>query len=341
MEFDGKNLEQYFIDLEQLGDFSKFPHSENYPSHYKFISGKLYKWVHSEVDSGALLSESELDSGVILTKHGTPHIKAVVGRATKLLDHQSVHLDPFEVFLLLMAIHFHDIANMLGRDGHAVKSNIFIEKMGTGIVGEDKWIWDYVYEISKAHGGYVIEHLPQEDFLHDIRFRPQLLAAILKFADEISENFERANNQLLELGKIHGESELHHKYSSCFNSVVLKPNSRELLLIYNLEEDDLRLKFNKNGEEVFLLDELYLRTLKTYSEKVYCSRFFRPQINIDVIKVKIKIKRKKVMNNELGYEIRENIVDASMSELFRLCPEMEGQTGADWYEILNPQGNGE
>ena len=66
MNLNGKNIEDWFIGLEKSKDFSKFPHSDNYPAKYKTISNELYKWVHSEVDIGALNSENSLNSKIFL-----------------------------------------------------------------------------------------------------------------------------------------------------------------------------------------------------------------------------------------------------------------------------------
>jgi hypothetical protein len=50
-------------------------------------------------------------------------------------------------------------------------------------------------------------------------------------------------------------------------------------LEFNLRADDLRKPFKKiiNGKRkpVFLLDEIYERTLKTYTEMLYCGRYMR------------------------------------------------------------------
>lgn len=334
MDLAGKNIEQYFIDLEEKGDFSCFPHGENYPAKYKTISNDLYKWVHAEVDAGAMASESKENTGIFLTHHGVNHIKTLIAKASNLIQGQYIELDSYELYLLLMSLHFHDVANILGRKGHAFNSIIFIQKMGDGIVGQDRLTWEYVYEIANAHKGFVLEELPTEEHCHDIRFRPQLLASILKFADELSENFSRSSKINLDLGIVHEESILHHKFSSVVNSIFVKHETREVLMTFNLLEEDLKLKFKKGDQEVFLIDEIYLRTLKTYSEKVYCGRYMRPLINIDFIRVTIKIKLEDGSKPVIGYELKETFVEETLEGLIKMTPDLKENSGQKWYDKL-------
>ena len=53
-----------------------------------------------------------------LTDHGPQHIETVISRASDLIRARSCDLSSYEVFLLLAAIHLHDVGNIHGRTGH-------------------------------------------------------------------------------------------------------------------------------------------------------------------------------------------------------------------------------
>lgn len=334
MDLQGKKLDEWFLELEALSDFSKFPHGENYPNKYKTISEQLYKWVHPEVGVGSAIADASM-----LTNHGNDHIKTLINRASQFLDkNEFCILSPFEVYILLMAIHVHDVGNILGRKGHEINAKAIIDKLKPfGLVGQDDWIWEYIYDIAKAHKGNQIQMLAYSDHLHEVEFRPQFLAAIVKFADELAENFARSSKINLDLENVPEENLLFHHYASCINSIIPDPNTREIKMIFNLKEDLLCRKFQKEGEEIYLIDEIYLRTLKTYSEKAYCMKFMRPLINFDTIRVTLNIKKNNGDKIQNGYELAENGFDnINMDEVFKLCPELKQHTG----ELIHKQLTG-
>jgi len=333
MDLNGKKLDVWFLALEQSGDLNLFPHGENYPSKYKNISDQLYQWVHPEVAVGTTTTDN-----TFLTNHGINHIKTLIARATQFVDgNEFCILSPFEVFLLLMAIHVHDVGNILGRKGHEVSAKDIIDKLKPiGIVGQDDWIWNYVYDIAKTHKGFQIETLPKLEHIHDIPFRPQLLAGILKFADELAEDFSRSSKINVDLSNIPEDSNIYHVFASCVNSIIPKPLMGEIEMIFNLKADHVTKKFKKEGKYFFLMDEIYIRTLRTYSEKVYCMKFLRPYINFNSIKVTINIRLADGSNRQHGYELSESVIsDINLNQVLEKCPELKGKTGKHFFDEYN------
>jgi hypothetical protein len=324
MELKSKKLDEWFLSYERHKSYTEFPHNDNYFTKYKATSEELHKWVHNEVVSGANSNDHSF-----LTNHGSDHINTLILRATQFLeDNKSITLTKFEVYVLLMAIHFHDVGNILGRDGHELNAKEIMKLVGSGIAGQDELVLDYIYDIAKAHKGNQIELLPAREFVYEKLIRPQLLAAILKFADELAENFTRASSINTVLKNIPEESLLFHKYASSINSIVPDPNLREVQIIFNISEDDLCKKFKKDGVDVYLVDEIYLRTLKTYSERVYCMKFMRPHINFDTIKVRIDIKKKDGSKVQNGYLLAEQgIENVNIDGLLKICPELKDSLG--------------
>ena len=76
---------------------------------YKNTEDYLYEEVHKDVVIGAALHGDGL-----LNDHGKGHVKTVIQRAGLILGDRIEELIGYEIFILLLAIHFHDIGNIYG-----------------------------------------------------------------------------------------------------------------------------------------------------------------------------------------------------------------------------------
>ena len=116
-----------------------------------------------------------------------------------------------------------------------------------------------------------------------------MLAAILRFADELADERSRAAGFLLQLSKIHPTSEVYHKYAHSLHSVMVDAQGGTVDLHFDMPLADACKTFGKGNQQVYLLDEIYERTMKAHRERTYCMRFLRPQISIERIDVEIKV----------------------------------------------------
>jgi len=341
MNLDNQFLDEWFISYNQVSkDFREFPFEMNYPTKYNGIADKLNAWVHPYVNQGSMMTD-----GGFLTDHGPEHIKTVIKRATQLISAMKPEeqLNPFEVYILLMAIHVHDVGNILSRNGHEVNSSVIIEHLKDTLVRYDRIEWAAIYDIASAHGGEEkdkISKLPETpEPIHNIDVRFQLLAAILKFADELAEDSSRAARYFAVTNNLPELSVIYHEYALALHSVKIKTKDRLVDMHFNIEENKLHTiykKIIKGGTkenpkviDEYLINEIYLRTLKTHFERLYCMRFLRPYINIDRIRVFIKVS----LNNGNKFHtppphgtfdlIESGINEIHMVQIFEMCPELE------------------
>lgn len=327
-----KTIEDFFKALNEE-EKHKFPHNDKYVTRYNYLSNQLNTWIHPYVVKGGMTVD-----GGYLNDHGPDHISKVILRASQLIRDSNIELSEYETYILLMAIHIHDVGNIMGRQNHEVNSLQIIKKFGIN-AGQDRIEWDCIFEIAEAHGGSPkdkISDLFEEQVLdHDIR-KP-LLASILKLADELAEDRTRASRFQLENGMIEEYAELYHKYSWCLHSVKIDVNARQINLSFDVEEKDLCKQFKKKvkvGEElkkveVYLIDEIYERTYKTHLERMYCMRFTRPALQIDKIRVDIQIttdtqdERNRPIKKHILYDIGEVGYPSATSEgIFAICPKL-------------------
>lgn len=309
-----------------------FPNSKDYVKLYHEFKEAFDKEIHPEIKTKIL----EIEKTGYYNDHGVDHIKMVIERVSWILDNLNVSLSkeetdkffisPYEIFILLMAIQLHDAGHLIAsRADHAKKGKELLSKFDKGgkLSSAEK---KYIGDIAKAHGGKEdpIGKLPYEDDISHQRIRPQLLAALLRLGDELAEDKTRASNFLLEIGEIEPTSEIFHRYSASLDSLRIGGN--EIKINFYIEDDQLIKKFpiivNDLNLEQYLIDEIYKRTYKTFTESLYCNRFLPDKCRINSLRVNIVLLTKSDQDEikKISYEIRESgYPSISNGDIFNIC----------------------
>lgn len=260
-------------------------------------TGILNEQVHPHVGTGAALAD-----GGFLTDHGPEHIDTVIRRASSLLAHPAntfPQFSAYEIYILLLAIHFHDVGNIFGREEHETQHARVMRQL-ENIVGNEMVERQAILRIAQVHGGRIngnkdtISSLMKKDFVLGYPIRYRALAALLRFADELADDCHRAARYAINLGVIPTESEVFHAYAKSLHSVVVDPSNSIIRLCYSFLRTDATRRYGKKGknnqtDQVYLLDEIYERTIKMHFERMYCMRFLREVIQIDAIEVSIDV----------------------------------------------------
>jgi hypothetical protein len=244
---------------------------------------------------------------IVLTRHGKGHIESVIKHASSMIkyienDGEKWRIKPFEAFILLCAIQIHDLGNKYGREKHTTTFyNDFIKYADESYITSSA-LKDCIYKIARVHGGKIegdkdtIEktQLQMKKTIDNIDVNQQLLAAILRFSDELADDQKRMKdiNNMPEFSKIF------HFYSKVLHTARIVKNEMNdaysVELGYFLNNDEALKHYKKIDEkgtieEVKLLDEIFNRTIKMERERRYCSRYFHPYFQINEIMVKIDI----------------------------------------------------
>ena len=103
-------------DMEQIwesGSSDQFPRNiTKLVENYKYIEDYMNEHCHPNATVGAAVNDDGL-----LTDHGPDHVRMVTQNAKQLIGDLSLRkLNGYEIYLLLLAIHFHDVGNCLGRE---------------------------------------------------------------------------------------------------------------------------------------------------------------------------------------------------------------------------------
>jgi hypothetical protein len=304
---------------------SEFPGDSDYGTRFAAMESQMNEQIHPVVTLGASVADRNL-----LNDHGPGHIKTVIRRASDLLKtSDSDVLSCYETYLLLAAIHVHDVGNLYGREYHELMANKVMERLGA-LFGPDEIEKRAIFNIAKAHSGQnkdgkdIIADLSKEDFILNQRVHPRLLAALLRFADELADDRTRAARFLIEENQIPDSSLIYHKYAYALHSVLVEKDA--INLKFYLAADDVTQPFKKDKKAVYLLDEIFNRTMKMHRERLYCMRFLRPFIDIDRIDVTIQVFGQGFGGQELAnisYRLVEaGYPDETKPNIYVLCPEL-------------------
>lgn len=326
-EYNG-SIEEWFLKQGKAA----FPDDgNNYITKYGEIVQAL-KPVHKSVTAGA-----DSKDGTSLTWHDESHIKRVIKQVSKLLEYTDAKISPYEAFALLVAIQIHDVKNIEGREGHEDRAiEIFADLKIPGII--DSVLKKNIGFIASCHAGSIligerkekdkISLLAPTVYKAERQIRLRFLAALLRLADEYADDSERAMNFLLEIGKIKEGSIIHQKHAQSLLDVSIEKDSGKVDFDYHVSVEDAVKKFPKyikhkdTFEDVFLLDEIFERTLKSHYETVYCMRFLRPDIRINRLHISIEIEHLKLTEQlKINYELEEKGYPNSELSILDICGE--------------------
>lgn len=277
---------------------------------------------------------SSLVDGGLLTGHGPLHIRKVIQKAGEIEQLCKVQFTDYEKFLLLVAIQVHDIGNILGRTGHEKKIGEVWDRALTPL-DFDSFDKSLAIEIASLHGGSIdgskdtISRIERETLWREHNVRAQFVAAVVRLADELSEDANRAQKLILELGQIPTESEVFHYFAAGVNSIIIEPSSLTVRMKLGYDMELFQRKFGKGRDEVYLLDEIYQRSMKALAESVYCTRFI-PDLQIYRVHVDILIFRKNMVErvHEIKYLLEMPISPNGQSAtVFDLCSDLARYQG--------------
>ncbi len=299
-----KRIDGLRYTMEQLyinGGSNQFPSAKgDLIESFKYIEDYMNTNCHPSTALGAAAHGDG-----ILTDHGVEHVKMVIENAGKLIgDMKQRKLNGYEIYLLLLAIHFHDVGNVFGRQDHEKRIDDIISKLGDRLPLDtpEKLI---VSDIATAHGGYAddtkddkdtLRRLNPTDTCNGITIRPALLGSILRFADELSDDNTRANRYMEAMGEIPPENKIFHEYSMALSPISFNGNTIIFKYYIPFEYAKNRIPDDKG---IFLYDEIIRRLRKCMQELEYCSKYSEGFIRITTLSVEINVMHQTILHRSV------------------------------------------
>jgi hypothetical protein len=326
--------------VEQHSGHESFPDPyQDYFKRFVSINEFLNDKVHLNSNTGPGAKEP-----IWLTDHGPHHVAHVIDRAADLLFSPGCALTPYESYILLLAIHFHDVGNIFGRDEHERRiQNILFDVEVADLLGPDTAERRMVCHIAQAHGGYADAAREDKDTIGKLKYdrprhggrgsvRVKTLAAILRLADELADDYTRTNRFVqAAVAESRPGSEIYHIYADRLRRVDVDLDSRTIRLHFEINSEVVARKYGKHDDAVEFIDEVFLRTFKVYQECLYCSRFMIPYVLLEQVHVVIDVCSTDYSQvlGKLQYVMAQDGYPAIPADIRSVCPVLTGVNG-EW-----------
>lgn len=216
-----------------------------------------------------------------LTDHGPEHVANVLDNAHSLLEKTVSKFSGTDLYCLLLSIAFHDSGNIFDREDHQRKISQIYDyvRHHPEANRQEKHI---VLKAVEAHCGEAsdgskdtLKDLDEISHLDGKRVNLRRLAAVLRFADELSEGPQRTSRFMQKLYGYPADSEIHHKYASITELCIDRGNER-IALTYNVSvETDAACSLDTEKENNLreLLGYIFKRVTKLNQERQYAKHY--------------------------------------------------------------------
>ncbi|WP_162561408.1 HD domain-containing protein [Methylobacterium terrae] len=247
-------------------------------------------------------------------------------------------LEPYEVFALLLAILLHDAGNASGREGHERRAATIIQELGTtaDLEQAEKRL---IASIARAHGGRTpagdkdtISHLPRRAEIIHVPVHAQRLAAVLRLADEFSENPRRADEGALREGSgAPPESIIHNLYCKTIN-ISFDYVGHTIKTEYEVEKPNLSRQFQADSNpasSILLIDYIRERLEKGELERRYCNRFLNGFVTYDRISVTLDVTHDDEIIDKIGFYLEDSGYPTSGVDWATVASRLDGASLRD------------
>lgn len=342
--YGARNLENWLSCVHH----DQFPNGEDYSERYSGIKGWISRNIYDEVKAAALFAEvATKKEPIYLNNHGREHVESVISRATEFIK-DSCQIDAYQIYILLVAILIHDAGNIYGRKNHELMCGKIMNGIGN-LAGEESAEKRIILQVAQAHGGYVdgsrdtIGLLEPSVELYGRTIYQPLLAAILRFADELADDSSRASRFMLK-EKLLGGSEIFHAYSDSLKSVRI--DDGVIRLQYELTRELIKNRLRGGDKKNYLIDEIFSRVVKMHMECRYCTRYIRPHARCPVAdKISARIdmyegyevdKMIKAIADPIQFTIEEKgYPEIPKNGIYDLCPALKDINGKSLSEKID------
>lgn len=268
----------------------------NYFRRYTTLVDNLRNNVYPNINAG--LSSLSKSPG-LYTDHGERHFDEVVRYAGLILEGAIDVLKPFELYVLLCAIRIHDAGNIDGRENHERRTSSILRTYG-GDIKNDSAELKMIADIAQAHGGHTVDKndkdtigaLKETAGVGPIIVRQRLIAALVRFADEICEHSSRAVTHNINRGNVIPTSMLYQLYAKSIQTASPNKSNKSFNIVYSFDVELFKLKYpTPADEEKYLIDDVLDRIDKLNHERVYCNRFLHPEMQTERLEITMEFYR--------------------------------------------------
>jgi hypothetical protein len=270
--------------------------------------------------------------------HGPEHIKRVLQNLDKLLGASPLRansLNAYELFLAMMAILYHDVGILRQRKDHAMLSKLFLEIDRNDFIFDprDKEVIALAVVSHSSSRDIELEAsaFAQVETIGGQRVRPRVVAALVRFADELDEDYRRANSTVMELLELPEESKFYWQFCQRIQGIEPCPSKHEIVFYVEFKNEDVGKVVQAEGKGTPFLSAFAEKISKINRERVVVNRFLPEKLQYHKITLEVKPLR----NDDKWKRPRAFVFnDESVpSEFVASYPELLLQPAAGWLEL--------
>jgi hypothetical protein len=227
--------------------------------------------------------------------HGRGHIGRVLDKLGELLGGAAIEsgiITPYELFLSMMAILYHDVGILRARKGHPDTSAEFLD------FDDNEYIFD---QRDKAIiRAAVVSHSSSKDIAdecsqfseiehigsHDVR--PRMVAALVRLSDELDEDYRRADPGVARKIGIADASQFYWAFSQRILGTRPNRQRREINIGVQFEAKDLNWILQVDGKWRLFVSAFAEKLAKINHERAYAGQFLPEALRFERLVVSVK-----------------------------------------------------
>ncbi len=217
-----------------------------------------------------------------------------------------------DIFILMSAALWHDVGMLIARNNHA--RNLINYSREIQILTSDSNVTQTIYDIACAHGSNkkfddCINFIPLNFYGKDVNVSKKTLAALLRIADEISEDDKRITKANEVFASIPKENQVFWEHSAAISYSKYKNNRITIKYALDIEKAFKKYKFENGKRKTITLYEFIVnRICKIINEMIVCAPYFSTICRVDALNITIEFqKQKNWICEESITEISEDI----------------------------------
>jgi hypothetical protein len=227
--------------------------------------------------------------------HGPGHIGRVLDKLGELLGDRILEdkvITPYELFLSMMAILYHDVGILRERKGHGDISASFLD------VDDNDYIFDQ--RDKKIIRAAVVSHSSSKDIEaecaefsnteyiggHDVR--PRLVAALVRLSDELDEDYRRADPKVAAEIGIADDSRFYWAFSQRILGTRPNRQRQEIYVGIQFEPADVNWTVHVDGKQRAFISVFAEKLAKINRERAYVARFLPEALRYPRLIVSVK-----------------------------------------------------
>jgi len=202
-----------------------------------------------------------------------------------------------DVFVLLSAALWHDVGMLISRGDHA---RHLIKYSGEiKLFTSDDKVTQTIYDIACAHGSNkkfedCTNFIPLNFYGKDVEVSKKTLAALLRIADEISEDDSRITKSNEVFSKIPNENKIFWEHAAAISYSKYKNNRIVIKYAVDIDKAFKRYEF-QNGKQKTMTLYMFIinRICKIINEMIVCAPYFSTICRVDALNVTIELQKQK------------------------------------------------